>query len=192
MLVLAQKSQVSSLKSQSTRPTFSQGDIRTARVEGKFDCVISLFHVVSYLQENKDVLATFQNAQRHLAPGGVLIFDVWYGPAVASNPPQVRMKKMTGDGLRVTRLCEPVWLPNENRVDVHYHLFVCREGSTEVVELDENHRMRYFSTPELRLFLASSGLVLEESEAWMTGHPASLGTWGVCYIARLASGRGGL
>ena len=49
-----------------------------------FDAVIALFHVMSYQTSNQALHAAFQAAARHLAPGGLFLFDVWHGPAVLS------------------------------------------------------------------------------------------------------------
>lgn len=163
--------------------SFSQGDIRTATVDEKFDIVISLFHVISYLPTNDDVRAAFANAKKNMAEGGIFIFDVWYGPAVAENPPSVRVKRMSDDQTRVIRICEPKWKPNENRVDVHYQLFIVKKGSGLTEGHEETHVMRYFYLPELQLFLEGIGLRLLDAEAWMTGEVPSRKTWGVCIIA---------
>lgn len=167
--------------------SFSLGDLRTAEVDKKFDVVISLFHVISYLPENEDVQAAFANARRHLKKDGIFLFDVWYGPAVAAHPPSVRIKRMEDDAVRITRICEPKWKPNENRVDVHYQLLVGREGSRELKELKETHIMRYFFLPELSLFLSNAGFRLQVAESWMTGEAPSRDTWGVCCVCRTAS-----
>jgi hypothetical protein len=33
------------------------------------------------------------SVRRDLEPGGVFVFDTWYGPAVLSNPPQPRLRE---------------------------------------------------------------------------------------------------
>ena len=58
------------------------------RLAGTFDAVIALFHVVSYQTTEHDLRATFATAARHLNPGGVLLFDVWHGPAVLAQQPE--------------------------------------------------------------------------------------------------------
>jgi len=47
-------------------PTFSLGDIRTARVPRTFDAVISLFHVISYQVSNDDLMAALRMRARIL------------------------------------------------------------------------------------------------------------------------------
>ncbi len=70
-----------------TRLAFFQGDIRTTRQKGRFDAVVSLFHLFSYLPRNGDLREALATAKAHLHPNGIFIFDYWYGTAVLSDPP---------------------------------------------------------------------------------------------------------
>ena len=44
---------------------YSVADIRTYKPKEKFDAVISLFHVMSYQTDNKDVLSAFSSASKY-------------------------------------------------------------------------------------------------------------------------------
>ena len=44
---------------------------------------------MNYLTETSDMKTGFANAVRRLKPGGLFIFDTWYGPAVLSDLPKV-------------------------------------------------------------------------------------------------------
>ena len=151
--------------------TFSQGDIRHIRLDRRFDTAISLFHVISYQTTNEDVSAAFQTAREHLNHGGIFIFDVWYGPAVLTDRPAVRIKRMADDEIGVTRLAEPVLHPNENLVDVNYLMFVRDIQSGMVRELRETRVMRYFFIPELNLFAMENGFKKLHVEEWLSGKP---------------------
>ena len=71
---------------------FQLGDIRTAELTETFDAALMMFAVLGYQLENADVLAALETARRHLRPGGLLLFDVWFGPAVLSTKPSHRSK----------------------------------------------------------------------------------------------------
>jgi SAM-dependent methyltransferase len=165
-------------------PIFLEGDIRSIRLSRTFDAVIALFHVISYQTTNKDVTAAFETARQHLKPGGIFIFDVWYGPAVLTERPEVRIKRMADEKIEVTRLAEPVLHPNENRVDVHYHVLVRDLASQAVTELKETHAMRYFFKPEIDIIADQTGFEILHAEEWMTGNPSGQNTWGVCFILK--------
>jgi len=164
--------------------TFTQGDIREVKLDQTFDAVISLFHVISYLPENVDVLAALHAARAHLRPGGVLLFDIWYGPAVLAQRPERRVKEMSNARWSVTRHATPTLHANQDWVDVHYDVTVTDRNGGDRQSLSEDHRMRYFFLPELDLFLSHTGFARERAEEWLSGKEPGGDTWGVCIVAR--------
>jgi len=175
---------IENLTAEQDRLTFSLGDIREIRLNKHFDAVIALFHVMSYQTTNKDVTAAFETARQHLKTGGIFIFDVWYGPAVLTDGPAVRIKRMADDQTEVTRLAEPVLHPNENRVDVHYHVFVRDNADHGVIELKETHAMRYFFKPEIERIAFNTGFRCLHAEEWLSGRRIGCDTWGVCFLLK--------
>jgi len=164
--------------------TFHHGDIRTVRLGTGFDVVLSLFHVMSYQSSNEDLGAALATVRAHLRPGGIFIFDCWYGPAVLSDPPVVRVKRLEDEETEVVRIAEPVLHPNENLVDVNYQVIVRQKGGGTSEQLRETHRMRYLFLPELEIHLKQAGLQLFAASEWMTGNPPGLDTWGVCCVVQ--------
>jgi SAM-dependent methyltransferase len=167
-----------------TRLEFSQGDLRQVRFDRQFDVVLSLFHVISYQTTNADLLAAFTTAKIHLKPGGLFIFDVWYGPAVLSDPPTVRVKRLENESIQVTRIAEPIVYPNENLVDVNYHAFVKDKSSNAIDEIKETHTMRYSFKPELELLFSQLQMQIVQYGEWLTDRRSGLNTWGVYFIIR--------
>ena len=164
---------------------FSQGDIRHVDLGRQFDCVISLFHVISYLPTLADIRQAFQRVNHHLQPGGIFVFDVWYTPAVLTAKPETRVKRMANQDIAVTRIAEPVWHPNECWVDVCYKVFIRNLKSGQIEELEmETHRMRYLSLPEITLLAELCGLEIVHTGEWMTHNAPSEKTWGVCFVLK--------
>lgn len=168
----------------SERVSFHEGNACTFRIDRKFDVVASLFHVVSYQTTEERLNAQFETAATHLEKDGLFIFDFWYGPAVLSQKPSVRVKRLSDEHIAVTRLAEPVIRDTQNVVDVNYNLFVLDRASGVTTELRETHEMRYLFLPEVDHLLADHGFVRERAEEWMTGKRPSLDSWGVCVVAR--------
>lgn len=164
--------------------TCEQGDICTVRLGRTFDAVFSLFHVVSYQVSNEAIGALFARAAEHLRPGGLFLFDVWYSPAVLTQRPEVRVKRLEADGMEITRIAEPVLHPNENRVDVHFTLFARDTITGAVQTCSEIHQMRHFSLPELDFIAFDAGFERTCAEAFLTGAPPGEETWGVCVVLR--------
>jgi hypothetical protein len=130
------------------------------------------------------VLAAFATAHEHLPPGGAFLFDVWYGPAVLTTPPAVRIKRWHDPQVSITRITEPVLDPNRNMVDVHFTIHVVELPSGRLTEIREIHRLRYFFLPELEFLLEQSGFALAQSAEWMTGAVPGTSTFSVCLLGR--------
>lgn len=163
--------------------SFHAGDIRELALGRRFDAVISLFHVMSYQTADADLAAALACASAHLAPGGLLLFDFWHGPAVLKTPPEVRVKEMADERIAVTRRADPEHHAQRRVVDVHFTVDIREQCGERAETLRETHSMRYFSMPELKGFLAAAGLQLLESGEWMTGAPESDDAWSVYCLA---------
>ncbi len=162
---------------------FVQGNVQSFSTDRVFDAVISLFHVLSYQITNTEVCAMLNTAARHLRPGGLLLMDFWYGPAVLHLRPEDRDKEIKTDELTVRRHTRSSLFTAENRVDVHFDtVAVDRNGSIQL-QSNETHQIRYFFLPELELFLSICGFRLLRTEEWLSGLPPGEDTWGVCLTA---------
>lgn len=169
---------------QSSRLNFSHGDVRKIRLGRQFDAIISLFHVMSYQVTNDDLKAAFATARNHLKPGGVFIFDCWYGPAVLTNRPSVRIKRLGDEEISVIRIAEPVMHPNENIVDVNYQVFVIQKNNGTVEEFQETHKIRYLFKPEVELLFLQSGFEPVACCEWMNNRDVGFDSWGACFVSR--------
>lgn len=169
----------------SARLSFQPGDVRSVRTGRTFDAVISLFHVMSYLPTNEDLAATFETAAIHLTSGGLFLFDFWYGPAVLTQQPETRIKRLENSQIEVTRIAEPELFVNSNLVDVNYEVFV-KDKNTKIIEkLNETHRMRYFFLPELERYRCCIWQELV-SEEWLSGNSLTAKSWsGMQLLSRL-------
>jgi SAM-dependent methyltransferase len=163
---------------------FFVGDVTTISLGKKFDVIVSLFHVISYITKNEDLENFFKNISKHLKKDGLLIFDCWYGPAVLTVRPAKRVKNLEDDQVLVTRNANPVMHPNENTVDVVYEVLIENKMNKKIERIHEVHQMRYFFKPEIELFFKIHGFELLHCEEWMTGKPVGIDTWGACWVAR--------
>ena len=167
------------------RLSFGQGDVRTIRERETYDVVVSLFHVMSYQTTNADIDATFETAAAHLQTGGLFVFDYWYGPAVLTQRPEVRVKRLEDDQVKVTRIAEPVMRVNDNLVDVNYTVFIELKaaGTTQCVQ--ETHRMRYFFEPELTRY-QTARFKNCANHSWLSNESPNTQSWsGMQVLARV-------
>lgn len=156
---------------------FVRGDLRSVELGETFDAALLMFAVLGYQLENEEVLAALATAQRHLEPGGLLLFDVWYGPAVLTQRPERRTSRL-GDLVR-TSSGELDTARDCCRVRIRLEL---DDGA---VEADETHEVRYFFQPELRLLLGLSGFELLRVGAFPAfDRDPDETTWNVLVAAR--------
>lgn len=164
---------------------FITGDVRNIQIDKKFDVVLSLFHVFSYLNLNNDIIAGLNVVKNHLSIGGTFIFDFWYGPGVLTDLPAVRVKRFEDSNLSIVRIAEPVLHPNENIVDVNYSLTIKDKQQDIIYELTEKHPMRYLFKPEIDLFLEGRGFSITGFYEWRSFETPSQSSWTACVLLQL-------
>jgi predicted regulator of amino acid metabolism with ACT domain len=161
-----------------------QGDITNINVSEKFDAVISLFHVISYLTTSSDLINCLTGVSKALHNQGIFIFDVWYTPAVYFQKPEVRIKRLENEEISVIRIAEPVLHVNRNLVDVNYEIVIKEKGKNDIEFFKERHPMRHFSIPEIELLAQHCGFELIGAEEFLSACSPSETTWGVCFMLR--------
>jgi Predicted methyltransferase (contains TPR repeat) len=142
-----------------------------------FDTVISLFHVMSYQTENDELEKVFQNISEHLTDSGLFIFDFWYGPAVLTDPPVVKIKRLEDNEVKITRITEPVMRYNENIVDVNFEVMIEDKGTHLLEKLSETHKMRYLFLPEIEMLAKKNSYEVLDMNKWLTNDKLSDTSW---------------
>ena len=165
------------------RPTWKCDDIKNFRANRTFDAVLIMFAVLGYQLTNEDVLTTLATARTHLKPGGLLAFDVWYGPAVLNEKPSQRVKVIPTERGQILRVSSGALDTFTETCTVNYLLWNL-EANRPVEYTEESHVMRYFFPQELQLFLRSSSFRAERTGAFPEFHKdPDQTTWNVLQIA---------
>jgi SAM-dependent methyltransferase len=163
---------------------FKIADITEFQLDQSFDVALSLFHVISYLTDNQNLINTFKNVHRNLNENGLFIFDVWHSSAVNFQIPEQRTKTLQNEVIQVKRHANPIINVEQNIVEVNYAIEVkdLKDGTT--TNIDESHPMRHFSKPEIELLAYATGFEVIHSEEFLSKAIPSVETWGVCYILK--------
>jgi len=177
MISIAKKSRIKNVN-------FLQGDIRYIRLNKLFDVAVSLFHVISYQKTNNDIKAAFETAKAHVAKDGLFIFDCWYGPAVLTDKPSIRVKRLENDVIKLSRKSKPEMHPNENYVDVIFDVDIMDKKTRIHNTIKEIHTMRYLFFPEIEMFATNAGFNILHFEEWMSGKTPHLNSWNVVFICK--------
>jgi SAM-dependent methyltransferase len=162
------------------------GDIVDFVVDSKYDVALSLFHVVSYVTSNEDLASLFSGVFNHLKSEGLFIFDFWFTPAVLSESPSVRVKRMSNSTWDILRIAEPEADHILNTVDVKYSIFVTDRSTNTIHSFEEHHKMRHFSLPEINIFAENAGFKMIHAEEFMSKSAPSDLTWGVMVVLQKA------
>lgn len=167
-----------------SRLRFLHGDARNLRTGTIFDAVISLFHVMSYMANVGDFDAALATARAHLNPGGALLFDFWYGPAVIADPPQRRVREIEEAGKHIRRVTEPFWDKSRNQVRITFEVTESDPSGSHATRSIEEHVMRYFFDHDVERSLLAAGFEIVEFREWLTGAEPNEKSFGVYVLAR--------
>lgn len=144
---------------------FAQGDLRECRASGPFDAVLMMAAVLSYQLTNEDVLAAMTTARRHLRPGGLFIFDVWYGPAILSQPVSQTLKVCPIAGGEIIRRANGSLDVRRQTCTIDFQVWRLA-GDRVASKTTERHTVRYFFPMELELLLSAAGFSLSRMTAF--------------------------
>ncbi len=136
------------------------GDMTTSRAQGEFTLVYLVYNSISNLLEQEEQVACFENAARHLSPGGRFVIELWV--------PELRRLPL-GQEATVWH-CEPGYIGLdaydvlEQRVVSHHFRF---DESTQAALFRSPHR--YVWPAELDLMARIAGFELESRHADWAG-----------------------
>jgi hypothetical protein len=133
-----------------------------------FDAVVCLLHVASYHTTEDEFRRMLANFRRHLPVGGTLVFDFWHGPGVLADPPVRRERRLEDEAIRVHRISTPRHDPAAHLVEVRYDVTIAPVGGGAPQHVEEIHRLRYFSVPELQPWLTAAGFRVRDTRAGLT------------------------
>lgn len=128
---------------------------RLSDLESDFDCVFSLFDVVSY-QKNMDELRSYLSSIGScLKKGGHAVFDGWHSPGVRNSPPEYREKLIEVEGEKYLRRVSPMLseIPDSYRLKISVEILATAETIS-----DELHEMKAWEYSELERAASAAGL----------------------------------
>jgi SAM-dependent methyltransferase len=170
----------------------SQADVTSFRGNETYDLVVSLFAVMGYLVTNDDLIAGLRTAREQLNPGGLFIFDGWFGPAVLDQRPEYRRHEYRSNGDLIVREARPAFDAMNQTVTVRYDLEVLRNRQ-RLPHIHEEHCMRLMFTQEIALAAAAAGLdVLHFCPFMEPEAELSTKTWNVCFVLQRPLANGGV
>lgn len=165
---------------------FKVGDFSSSNLllREKFSLFSALFHVINYQNTNLKLSNFFQNMGRSLLPGGVAVFDFWYGPGVLSDLPYTKEIEKENRKYYVKRKTVPTMNYNKNQVKVHFFFEVIKKQKNQKRTFEEVHRMRYLFLPEIEMLAEAAGMKMESSYKSFTFRPLQKDWYGTVILRR--------
>ena len=157
-------------------------DITNFDLSFQFDAAVCLFHSICYLTTNAELQACFTNVSKHLKPGGLFVFDIWYAPAVLHQLPGTSVRRKKNESIEILRIAETAMFLNKNIAEVKYQIIVKNKSDNTHTTIEEIHPMRYLSIPEIELFAELAGFKLIRSEEFMNPQPPTINSWNVLIL----------
>lgn len=152
-------------------------DLAEMQLERTFDAAIMMFNVIGYLADDAQRRAALQNVRRHLRPGGLFVFDFWYGPAVLRDPPSETFKELTVDQEKLLRTASTELDRDRQLCDITINVRKVA-GPQLIREVSERHQVRFFFSGELSAALSDCGIELVRVTSFSNPRaPASPDEW---------------
>jgi SAM-dependent methyltransferase len=160
------------------------GDMRNVDLGRRFALVTIPFRALAHVLEAEDHVRIFENARRHLAPGGRLLFDLYQpDPRYLVGPRDEKLDiERTEGGRTIRRYSAAVPHPWRQVNDVTFRWEVLEGGRTE--EYREEFPMRWFYRYELEHALARAGLRVEALYGGFDRSPLGPASKELIFLAR--------
>lgn len=159
----------SKLKKEEIKSHVQHGDMRSFRLEKKYNLVTIPFRSMQHMISCADKLMALQTAKEHLLPDGRLIFDVAFPnyDALNSGFGQEYLDsewKSDSENGRITRMFfRRDGYRKIDQVMLGTLLFRVYENEKVVKEEQQKLEMHFFSLPELEGYFKATGLAVENS-----------------------------
>ncbi len=134
--------------------TLRRADMRTFRLDARFDVVTCLFSAIGHLQSEKDLQQAFSNFARHVKPGGAVIVEPWIDPS-EFHPDFLHLVTHRSPGLIVVRLARSSRKGNHSIIRYHY---VIAEKGRRIRHFEEIDRGLLVSRQHLLRAMRRTGL----------------------------------
>lgn len=145
--------QLTHAKTNASRAELVAADVRKLALGRRFDVISCFYDSFNYLIRKADLLAAFRGARRHLAAGGVFIFDMNTVEGLRNNWNQTIC--MRGRGY--TAIVEYTYDEDENLGSGRFEGFVRDGGDGLYRRYDELHHERGYDAAEVEALLMRAG-----------------------------------
>lgn len=132
---------------------FHEADMEEFDLGRRFDAVTCLFSSIGYVVTPERLARTVEGFSRHLAPGGVMIIEPWFGPEAFWDG-HVSTHLVDRPDVKVAWMHRQSRDANVSRLDIHYLV----AGAAGVEHFSESHELGLFTSDEYTRTMTDVGL----------------------------------
>lgn len=141
-----------------------EGDMRTFRLDRRFDAVVCLFSAIGYMTDPEQLAEAIGTMGDHLVEGGVLVVEPWYLPEEWHDG-AVFSESADKGNLAVARVSRSWREKDVSLIEMRYAI----AAPSRTWSFTEVHRMGLFSTEEQLFVFRRAGLDVEHHAGGLTG-----------------------
>jgi 2-polyprenyl-3-methyl-5-hydroxy-6-metoxy-1,4-benzoquinol methylase len=110
----------------------------------KFDVIILLFHVINFLESNKDLKMLAHNSNKNLKKNGIIIFDFINYDGVLSDKPKKKIKIVNQKKNRIIRETEPKLIKDKRIFNINFKMTI--KNKNQIIDkFKETHKLKLHS-----------------------------------------------
>ncbi|HOB86567.1 MAG TPA: class I SAM-dependent methyltransferase [Bacillota bacterium] len=158
--------------------SFYRADLRTLKLEEKFQAALLFQDGLNYLTEEEDLRAALAAVRAVLEPGGLFIFDLCRPGQRTAGPGS----PFWAEEEEFTLVGETRYSPRTGLWEVELVVFARRENGL-YEKFIEHHRERDYSPERMRVFLEEAGFRCRECFPTFRLEPASGGEAKITFVA---------
>ena len=128
--------------------------VESFRCDHRFDAVLCMFAVFSYLMNDDAINQTLATIHHHLSPHGILIFDFWNAAVCGRAFEKYRVKDIEHQEGRLLRISQTAHHPDRHLLEVAIKCLHIKDRQI-LQEVRETHWMRYYSLSEIKAKLSA-------------------------------------
>jgi ubiquinone/menaquinone biosynthesis C-methylase UbiE len=129
-----------------------QGNMKSFRLDEKFDAVICLFSSIAYMKNEKEMAEVISTFYDHLNPGGITIIETFVDPG-KYDPNHIGVLNTEQPGAKLSR--HNVSLVEGNTCKLRMHTLVSTRAGTEYFV--EDHDMTMFDPEAIMKIMRDAG-----------------------------------
>jgi dTDP-3-amino-3,6-dideoxy-alpha-D-glucopyranose N,N-dimethyltransferase/dTDP-3-amino-3,4,6-trideoxy-alpha-D-glucopyranose N,N-dimethyltransferase/N-methyltransferase len=148
-----------------------QADMRTFRLNARFDAVICLFSSIGYMRDVDELDQAVSTMARHVTPRGVLVVDGWVRPEAWRDGDPTHLDVAANETTKVARVGLTRRDGARTRLELH-HLVGTADGIEHLVDV---HELTLFAPEAYEAAFRRAGLVVEVVESPMADRDRYIG-----------------